>query len=107
MKFETDRRTRGEQRVLACLLQRNQSLLHCAGLIPRHFSHDQHGMIFAAIRVLIAQGVVADPQSVLAFLCDAWPRNHWSADYLHMLADLPVRPSNCGYYAMVMFEELP
>ncbi|SAL05987.1 hypothetical protein AWB78_07811 [Caballeronia calidae] len=100
MKFEDDIRTRAEQRVLACLLRKNIALCHCSWLMPHYFSHDQHGMIFAAIRSLIAQGRVADMETVFWYLDETYPRFHVSGDYLAFLAeDLDVTVVHCGYYA--------
>ncbi|WP_042312335.1 DnaB-like helicase N-terminal domain-containing protein [Paraburkholderia terrae] len=99
MNYENDLQTRGEQRVLACLLQRNEALCHCMNLTPCHFSHDQHGMIFRAIRALLSQGRVADEWSVFAFLREVYPRYHVSSVYLIALRHMAVHTSNCGYYA--------
>ncbi|KXU94185.1 hypothetical protein CR51_27325 [Caballeronia megalochromosomata] len=102
LSYETDLRSRGERRVLACLLRRNESICHCSWLMPHHFSSDQDGMIFAAIRSLMAQGRVADIETVFDYLHSTFPRYHASSAYLLALDDLEVHTSHCGHYAAVM-----
>ncbi|WP_250477616.1 DnaB-like helicase N-terminal domain-containing protein [Caballeronia sp. INML1] len=104
--YETDLRSRGERRVLACLLRRNESLRHCAWLMPQHFSCDQNGMIFAAIRALMAQGRVANKETVFAHLREKFPRYHVSAPYFHALGELPAHTSHIGYYAAKLREDI-
>jgi replicative DNA helicase len=99
MNFEDDLRSRAEQRVLACLMRKNELICHCSWLMPHHFSHDQHGMIFIAIRSLMAQGRVADIETVFDFIGETHPRYHASAAYMLALDDLDVTASHIGYYA--------
>lgn len=102
--YETDLRSRGERRVLACLLRRNESLCHCSWLLPAHFSSDRDGMIFAAIRSLMAQGRIANMKTVYQYLRETYPRYHISPAYFYALDDLPVHTSHIGFYAAKMLD---
>lgn len=102
--YETDLRSRGERRVLACLLRKNDAICHCAWLMPHRFSHDLDGMIFAAIRSLMARGQRADIETVFEFMRETSPRYHLSAAYLYALDDLDVTTSHCGHYAAALLE---
>ncbi|MDR5790307.1 DnaB-like helicase N-terminal domain-containing protein [Caballeronia sp. LP003] len=102
--YETDLQSRGERRVLACLLRRNDAICHCAWLMPSHFSSDLNGMIFAAIRALMARGERADLESVYAYLHETYPRYHVKPAYFYALDELDVHTSHIGSYAAKMRE---
>ncbi|MCG7403042.1 DnaB-like helicase N-terminal domain-containing protein [Caballeronia zhejiangensis] len=102
--YETDLQSRGERRVLACLLRKNHAICHCAWLMPRHFSSDLNGMIFAAIRALMARDQRANSESVYTYLRETFPRYHVKPAYFHALEDLDVQVSHIGSYAAKMRE---
>ncbi|BAO89050.1 DnaB-like helicase N-terminal domain-containing protein [Caballeronia cordobensis] len=102
--LENDLRTRAEQRVLACLLRKNMAICHCSWLMPSHFSHDQHGVIFAAIRSIMAEGGRADIETVFERIRETHPRFYANAAYLTALDDLDVHTSHIGYYAGKLLE---
>ncbi|TCK37994.1 DnaB helicase-like protein [Paraburkholderia sp. BL8N3] len=105
MRFENDRKTRAEQKVLASLLQDNAQIRHCAHLVPRDFSHDAHGMIYLAIRKLISEGKAADCVSVHTVMHNyRRTRSAGEFAYLCTLNNLPVLPRHVGFYAAAMLE---
>lgn len=105
MRFEQDRRTRAEQRLLAALLRDNDCIRHCEQVMPRDFSHDAHGMIYLAIRKLMLEGKTADCVSVSMLMQD-YRKTRGAADfgYLCSLQRMNVLSYNSGYYAAVMLE---
>ncbi|MBC8638290.1 hypothetical protein IAG25_15830 [Caballeronia sp. EK] len=104
MKFEHDRRTRAEQNVLSALLRKSENIRHCMQLRSSDFSHDQHGMIFASIRSLIASGEPVSVETVHAHL-QSWHRVNVSTyAYLLTLCELRVATCNTGVYAAAMLE---
>lgn len=104
MKFENDRRTRAEQNVLSALLRKSENIRHCMHLQASDFSHDQHGMIFASIRSLIASSEPVNVETVRAHM-ESWHRVNVSTyAYLLGLSQLRVATCNTGVYVAAMLE---
>jgi replicative DNA helicase len=116
IRFEDDRRTRAEQRVLSSLLKSPAMIRHCPHLRPHDFSHELHGAAYRAIVQLIAR---KEPVSALTVSYEitamfnlvhpAYRHRVTRArapvqGYLIGLEDLSAVPSNVGYYVAVMLD---
>ncbi len=106
MKFESDRNTRAEQRVLSCLLRDADCLRHCAQIKANDFSHDAHGQIYMAIRTLIAHGTPVCIENVYEYLNTPRKRRFGavSMEYLVTLVNMGAPISHVGYYAGAMLD---
>jgi replicative DNA helicase len=101
--IEQDLRSRGEQRVLSALMRDSGSIRHCMALEPSHFSHDVHGVIFAAIKQLIARDEPVSAHAIFETMCKRGGFA-WCFPYLLAIQSVPALPSHVGYYACPLFD---